>query len=223
MDITYRPLCRRDYPSVKAIIFDAWEADGIIKDPETVSEILSTYLYGTLVKSNFTLAAECDGQVVGFLFGRHGSLFQSTKRLDWYLPYIWALLKMEFSPNGRQALKFNKITNRTNRKLRYRHARHYDGELTLFAIDRRYRGRGIGRHLEEKFNSFMAENGARNYYLYTDTYSNYQFYDKHGFRQVAEETVDWEEYHEEVPPRYFIYDYELSPAYARNRGEALTV
>ncbi len=210
MDISYRPVKKSDYRALKTLIYDAWETHDVITERETVDEILDTYLFGSLLKSNYAQVAEYDGQAVGFLFGRHGGHFRSFLRPDWYVRYLAAQIRMHFSPHGTLALKMDKITARTNKKLKRSHLKHYDGELTLFVVGASYRGLGIGSHLVAGFHSFLARHRASSYYLYTDTYSTYGFYDARGYRKVAEETVDWEDFQEATPPRYFIYEYNLA-------------
>lgn len=83
----------------------------------------------------------------------------------------------------------------------------YDGELSFFAIDQKSRGLGLGRTLFEKAVKEMRTDGLRNFYLFTDTSCNWQFYEHLGLtrRQARSQTLQIEG--ERTEMTFFIYDY----------------
>ena len=62
----------------------------------------------------------------------------------------------------------------------------FDGELVLFVTDTSVQRHGIGTTLLRQFYQFMEQNNSKNIYLFTDTTCNYGYYQKKGYRQIAE-------------------------------------
>ena len=79
--------------------------------------------------------------------------------------------------------------------------------MALFIIDDEYQGQGIGTKLERDFSKFLLDNGEEYLYLFSDTYSNYQFYENRNYVRGGELVVDFDiEGEKEFPlPIYFIY------------------
>lgn len=145
------------------------------------------YIESSLMDANWTDVA-CDSQgVVGFLFGRidkyrgevadKGSMFGEIPTFAKYivgkyrktpgiLTLFWTVVLTEFK------LKLNMPKS--------------DAEIRLFIVDSKYRGRGIGGMLMDRFLGTVRDVGSTLATVYTDDkMSNWQFYEKYGFRKVG--------------------------------------
>lgn len=60
------------------------------------------------------------------------------------------------------------------------------GEVTLFVVDQHYRGHGIGKQLLNRFLQYAQQRRVNRVTLYTDPLSNWQFYERYGFRRCGE-------------------------------------
>ena len=118
---------------------------------------------------------------------------------------------MLFSYPGRRGLKITQITNRVNRKLLKPFNKELKNELILFIVDEKYRGKGIGTQLEKMYTDFLKENKVKKMFLFTDTYSNYEYYEHRGYERKGSLPVDFKTKHEEIDPisEYYIYIKEL--------------
>ena len=115
---------------------------------------------------------------------------------------------MLFNRDGQKELREEHRIARTDNDLIRYHRGQFDGELCLFATDERFRGHGAGIDLLRLFHAFLREKGAKDYFVYTDTYSNYEFYNRQGFRQISSETVDLGD-GMNPKPTFFLYEYRL--------------
>lgn len=68
-----------------------------------------------------------------------------------------------------------------------KHAGHrYDAEVVLFIVDPEAQGLGVGGHLFDALMAYLRVNGAKRYFLFTDTSCNYGFYEHRGLKRVSE-------------------------------------
>jgi len=145
------------------------------------------YIESSLMNANWTEIAYDSQGVVGFLFGRidkyrgeaavPGSLFGELPMLAKYivgkyrktpgiLELFWTLLLTELK------LKINMPRS--------------DAEIGLFIVDSKHRGKGIGGMLIDRFLHTARDVGSTLTTVCTDDKtSNWQFYEKYGFRRVG--------------------------------------
>ena len=110
-----------------------------------------------------------------------------------------------------RGLKITRITNKTNKALYKNSPIKPTSELVLFIVDSRYRGHSIGSMLEKNFCEYLISQGRDTVYLYTDTYSNYGFYERRGYVRFGEMEVNFNLPEEGEPlPKYYIYVKELN-------------
>ena len=207
MEIFCRNLKKSDFPALRHMIYEAWDF-GYDADAVSTRELLDDYLYEYLAKSNFCKVAVADGTVISFLLGRCNRLGTWKHRLRYFFPRNFARFRMLFNRDGQKELREEHRIARADSDLIRYHRGQFDGELCLFATDERFRGHGAGVDLLRLFHAFLRENGAKDYFVYTDTYSNYEFYNRQGFRQISSETVDLGD-GMEPKPTFFLYEYRL--------------
>lgn len=62
----------------------------------------------------------------------------------------------------------------------------YDAELALFAISEEARGKGIGKSLYQQAIEYMRKDKLESFYIFTDDYCNYGFYEHMGLKRKGE-------------------------------------
>ena len=205
MSITYRDMNRGDYQAVKTLIRQAWFDEYEFSD-RVKNSYARAYLRIYLADSNYRKVA-CDGdKVIGFLLGKHRKIKFSIKFCNLFLLF-WIRFGFIFSKPGRRKNKILSKTENVNKRLHKKHEKFLFNELALFIIDEDYQGQGIGTHLERDFSTYLKENNEEYLYLFSDTYSNYQFYENRNYVRGGELVVDFDiDGEKEFPlPIYFIY------------------
>ena len=209
MDILYRDAKKKDYKDIKRLIGEAW-FDEYMEEygfkPWVVELYRKGYIYMYLAESNYIKVAEADNKVVGFLFGRikKASFF---KALKYRILLYFVGLRLLLTKAGRRGLKINRITNITNKRLIKNSKMDLESELCLFIVDENYRNLHIGSKLHKDFLEHLEKIGIKNNYLFTDTYSDYFYYERRGYVRKAELEVNFGmgEEDENDLPKYYIY------------------
>ena len=205
MNITYRTATKDDYKEIETLVGKAW-----FDDYEFSNRVKKLYRIGYtasyLAESNYKMVAMCDGKVVGFLLGRYKRV-GFFKALPFKLKMLAVGFNLLFTRPGRRGLKITRITNKTNINLVKQTKTKLESELCLFVVDEDYRNYHIGSTLHKMYLDFLVENKIRNNYLYTDTYSDYFYYERRGYKRMGELVVDFKIKDEvENPlPIYYIY------------------
>lgn len=209
MAITYMPMTKQDYNEIKQLITEAWFSDYPFKK-RYIKLYASFYLNMYLAASDYKIVAKDGDKVVGFIFGNLNKApftqrFISNTKLFFYSLY------MIFSYPGRRKLKITRITKRVNKKLLKPYKKTHKNELTLFIVDEAYQGKGIGSTLEKMYTTYLKDHGINNVYLFTDTYSNYEYYEHRGYTRKGTSLVDFKTKDKEIDPvsEYYIYIKEL--------------
>lgn len=210
MSIQYRKMNRGDYQAVKALIRQAWFDEYDFKD-RVKNAYARAYLRIYLADSNYRMVACNDeNEVIGFLLGKRRKVNFFVKHYHLFMLF-WIQLGFIFTKPGRRKNKILRKTEEVNRRLLKKHEKYLFNELALFIIDEDYQGQGIGTKLERDFSDYLKANNEKYLYLFSDTYSNYEFYERRNYVRGGELVVDFDiEGEKEFPlPIYFIYYKEL--------------
>lgn len=209
MDIKYETMTKQDHKAIKRLITEAWFSDYPFKE-KYIKLYASGYLNMYLAKSDYQVVVKDKDKVVGFIFGNikkapFKQRFISKLKLFFYFIY------MLFSYPGRRGIKITLITNKVNKKLLAPYKKLVKNELILFIVDEKYRGHGIGSNLEKMYTDALKEKGIKNVFLFTDTYSNYEYYEHRGYKRKGALPVDFKLKNSEIDPvsEYYIYIKEL--------------
>ena len=66
----------------------------------------------------------------------------------------------------------------------------YDGELSIIIVDKKYRGKGIGKKLFARMIQLAKRDKMNKMVILTDETSNYSFYERKGLKKIYEKRVD---------------------------------
>jgi GNAT superfamily N-acetyltransferase len=185
--ISFRRYSPEDLQACTKLAEDAWPPGPDLAAKNAGTWGMEGYIESSLMDANWTEVAYDSQGVVGFLFGRidkyrgevavPGSFFGELPTLAKYivgkyrktpgiLALFWTLLLTELK------LKVNMPRS--------------DAEIGLFIVDSKHRGKGIGGVLIDRFLRTAREVGSTLATVYTDDKtSNWQFYEKYGFKRVG--------------------------------------
>ena len=88
----------------------------------------------------------------------------------------------------------------------------FDGEVSILILDKKYRGKGIGKRLLTELFNLAQKDNIKNLQILTDESCNYRIYENLGCIKVYETIVENKEYDKLeniVTEKAFIYKKEL--------------
>ena len=202
--IDYRKVREADYTKVEELIRKTW---GSKKNHSAQIEraLRKVNLYHYLSEQNFSCVAVRKGEVVGIILGRSEHLPYLPNKLKYLLPLLWNKAKLALSRRGRRILRNHTAEAQADRQLLRSAKKQFDGELVLFVTDRSVQRHGIGTALLRRFYQFMEQNNSRNLYLFTDTTCNFGFYQRKGYRRIAEKRVRYQTPKGPASEDHFLY------------------
>ena len=156
--IIYRSFAPEDIPALAEIVGETWNFRRMCRRGEDPAVMALDYLKGCLAESTAAFVAEEDGKAAGLI---------SVRAEKKTLPRLFLSEKREEADGG-----LRRQAEEAGMK--------FDGELTLFAVRPKMRGRGAGRELYRRALDYLKEEGCRRFFLYTDSSCTYQFYDARG-------------------------------------------
>jgi ribosomal protein S18 acetylase RimI-like enzyme len=181
----FRQLRQDDANACSRLAFDAWIADPDENDGVTDPLVMEGYVQTFLVRSNWTEVVQDSGKVIGLLFGRIRNLGENAgsrslaTKLRMVPQFLFGIRGQHISPIVLLHFfmtEFMVLVNVPNS----------DAEVNLIIVGSKYRGKGLGRKLMERFLGAARDAGCRRVTLYTDDKaSNWKFYEIIGFRKVA--------------------------------------
>ncbi|UOE95150.1 MULTISPECIES: GNAT family N-acetyltransferase [Bacillaceae] len=209
MNVEIRDIRKEDLEPIKAITADTF-AKGFIEDKNTLNAAITMmFMSPILNKSTFGRVATLDGEVIGVIFGsRVGEI------------PTYRLLQEDYSNELLQLLNLNDVernlfidlmskTNEAYSELISGKEDEFQGCLEFFAVSEKARGKKIGKKLLDELISYFTDTEAKKIYVYTDTISNYGFYDYNGFTRFNEEVTVFELPNGKFENKNFIYEYKL--------------
>lgn len=66
---------------------------------------------------------------------------------------------------------------------------HFDGEISLLIVDKKYRGKGIGQKIINKTFEYAKKDNMKNIEILTDESCNFKFYEHCGCKKVYEKNI----------------------------------
>lgn len=177
-----RPARAADLPALADILRDLWHTDvpsGAYAHLEGLHDVLCC-----LDRSTHHLVAALDGAPVGICCGCtgapvpagpwHAETERTTRALD------------ELDPEAAaQWDAYRRAAEDINRALIAQAGLAGAAEIVLLAVGATARGRGIGRELLGRMETLLAQGGAAQAFLCTDTDCDWPFYERLGLARVA--------------------------------------
>jgi len=186
-EVSFRRYAPGDIPVCARLAKEAWPADESVAAGYSEQTGMEGYTEYSLSVSNYTEIATAQEGVVGFLFGRiDGYPGKPIERQSTFgeLPSL-IRSSIERDQSFRSMFGFLWSLVLTDLKLMLRTPKS-DAAIEMFIVDSRHRGRGIGSELIERFLKAARDSEARLVTVYTDDrMSNWQFYERKGFRRVG--------------------------------------
>lgn len=186
--VIYRTIEKKDYPKVRNLIRTSFGLDDYVSDSKTLELVNRRYLCSSLAEQTYNLVAEVDGQVAGVIMGasdhaKHtaGNIVNALQSLCYSLRIILFHRKAYSGQGNIHQAYGDLIRDRRNQ---------YDGVLTLFIVQEKFQGLGIGKELLRAVQEYWKGQGTSSSYLYTDDTCNYVFYEHMGFTRANERKVD---------------------------------
>lgn len=201
-----------DFDCIRSLINQTWRIDRFCSDEKLLETGLDLFLRSSLMNSNYTLVAEENGKVIGFILGRTDKGFNLLGNLLLHLPHIlWNTLSfIARNKSDQKLLQFVGVLNSSYKKILKLAKTKFDGELVLFIVDTEEQGKGIGRSLMNRFIGKCRTKGVRKLRVFTDTECSYGYYDYNGFRRLHELETDAQMLEGTLSLTIFLYEYSVS-------------
>ncbi|KAF6655167.1 GNAT family N-acetyltransferase [Paenibacillus polymyxa] len=210
MNLDIRDIRKEDIEPIKSIIADTWNAKDFIEDDGIINAAVTMmFISPILNKSTFGRVATLDGEVIGVIFGsRVGEITSYRLLQEDYTSELLQLLNL----NDIERKVFVELTSMTNEaysKLIRGKEDEFQGCLEFFAVSEEARGKKVGKQLFNELISYLRNTKTNKIYVYTDTMSNYGFYDHNGFFRLDEEVTVFNLPNGKLENTNFIYEYKL--------------
>lgn len=203
-----RAFQKSDRPALENIVRQTWEYDRFCS-PKIAAKMAKLYFNSCLINQTFTRVAEVDGMPVGIIMGKN--IQRHPCPLSLRLACLASFISLFLNREGRKVFKVFAGVQEIDDALLASCKREYGGELAFFAIQKEYRGRGLGRKLFQTVVDYMQSQKVTAFYLFTDTTCNYPFYEHLGMQRCAEKKQTLHIQGQKMETTFFVYDYQIKP------------
>ncbi|RRJ64630.1 GNAT family N-acetyltransferase [Paenibacillus oralis] len=210
MNLDIRDVRSGDIEPIKSIISNTWNAKKFIEDEDVINAAVTMMFVGPVLnKSTFGRVAALDGKVIGVIFGSRVGETTSYRLLqEDYTSELLQLLNLNDMERN-LFVELTSVTNEAYSKLIRGKENEFQGCLEFFAVSEEARGKKIGKKLFNELISYLRDTKANKIYVYTDTMSNYGFYEHNGFVRLDEEVTVFNLPTGKLENTNFIYEYQL--------------
>ena len=191
MQITLRDYQKEDFKELQAIVRKTWHYDEFCS-PKTAAKLANVFL---------------SNKPVGIILVKNRAIHKCP--VKYRLKQIESILSLYLSKEGRKVSKIFGSVNGIDKQLLADVNKSYPAELSLFAVDSSYRGKGIGKQLFNAALEYLKEQRLNEFYLFTDTSCNYGFYEHQGLVRRCEREHLFNIKNQQAKMNFFIYDYQL--------------
>jgi len=155
--------------------------------------------------------------VIGFLFGRINSDYNMKNKIMAFFSMFALPIKVIIGRFGiagiykrpSKRFTFFKKLILNDIKVMRNHPKKTDGEINLFFVDSKYRGKGIGRMLMDRFIDNAKNKNAKVITAYTVQIGNWKFYETYGFKRYSTFDDDLTSYIKNENVKGFVYAIDL--------------
>lgn len=181
--IKYRKFKSSDITYMEEMFCKAFELESYSSDKHVMHHILANYLYTYLQRESYIIIAECNSRPVGFLIGNYRDKIKNKTRIKYYLLRQYHKAFLTHISSGQKYFHCKSLIQKTDKALIKAKQSAFDSELILFVVDDSVQGRGVGTTMLHMFKEYLLSNGGRKLYLYTDDYSNVNYYRRMSFKE----------------------------------------
>lgn len=179
----FREYREQDRSALEDIVRMTWHYDALCS-PKTAARLAKVYLSSCLANQTYTQVAVIDGMPAGIIMANDRKEHRCPLHLR--AKMITAVISLYLSREGRSVTKIFGCVNGIDKDLLKQCGWNYRGELAFFAVSEKYRGKGVGKRLFQKASEYMRGQGITEFFLFTDTSCNYQFYEHQGMIRRGE-------------------------------------
>lgn len=205
-DIIYRTIKKEDYKQISNLIAESFDLNSYIVDEESLKEVKEHYLYSCLAEATYINIAEIKGKIIGVIMGNSKNDYKLYKHIIFIAKIFKYRLKKQLTRENDLNYKQIQIIYK---ELLDRHKNKFDGILTLFLVDKKYRGLGIGYKLFTNLLLYLKNKRTNRIYLYTDSECNYHFYEKQGFNLLEIKACNLLKNNKNFNMDIFLYEYQV--------------
>lgn len=207
--IIIRDVEKKDLPKIKAIIGRTWKLDRLIENGSSLEGALGIYINAILHRSSFGKVAVLHDQVIGCIFGSYLDDEPICRFLQEEGASHTLALLAAMDHERTNIMEFISKTFHTHELLISDTINDYQGCLEFIAVEEEARGLKIGRKLWDELSNYFKSKKAGYIYVFSDTDSNYGFYDYHGFSRKKEKTINFDFTFQQEKQTMFLYDYQF--------------
>lgn len=206
-NIIYRNILNTDHEKIISLIIKTWPFKDNIHSKNNLNTFARFMFTGSLMDSSYGMVALTDDQIVGFIMG---SVKKGKKRFLRFGPIVQALrcLTSFFFMNR---IDRNNIFEYLKVPGIYKEMKNkgkWDGEIVFFAVEDKYRGLGIGKNLMKGLENYFSEIAANKVNVFTDSDSNYGFYDSQDYKLINEKEFTFNMIPDPKTLKMFLYERE---------------
>lgn len=190
--IKYRRFKSSDLTDMEKMFCKAFELESYSNDKNVMHHILANYIYTYLQRESYVIIAECNSKPVGFLIGNYRYNIKKKTKIKYFFLKQYHRAFLTHISSGKKYFHCKSLIQETDKALIKSKKSLFDSELILFVVDDSMQGRGVGTTMLQMFKKYLLSNGGQTLYLYTDDYSNVNYYRKMSFKEEDSRRVKLE-------------------------------
>lgn len=202
MQLEFRDFAPRDLDTFATVVGRVFKDDTYTDNPELTRCLLRHELIDYLRHQNYAKVVVEGDKPVGILIAEVG---EKKLRRPFLLEALDCHLRLLCHRAGRTYLRYRRGLRHTDMRLLT--GQRYHAELRLFIVVEGYRNLGIGHKLLLDFQKACAQHRIKEYFLFTDSYCDVDYYKERGFHLVAERTYDF--FRTDPPAKYYLFTKKL--------------
>jgi ribosomal protein S18 acetylase RimI-like enzyme len=187
-NLVYREITKDDFDGLINLLQETWNFEDAIHDHQSRMRFLHLLLSSTMLTSSWGQVSIHDNEIVGFIMGlakKDKTGLQKTFSLKVMIINMASLFFLNRS-DKKGVESYFQVPKAYNSM---RKGRAFSAEITLLAVSKKCQGLGIGKHLVNNVLSYFSSMAAGSIGVFTDSESNYGFYDHSGFERIDARTI----------------------------------
>ena len=205
--VIIRSVRTEDMPGIRAMIAGLWDWGHMTDDDTVISARIGLYLNELLHGSSFGKIALIGKKAAGAIFGMVRGEEPALRMMQQDMTEDLMVLLSATDIERAAVCEYISLIKSAYADMMGGREDGYDGEIVFLGVEEDARGRGIGRRLWESAKEHFIARKARKIYTYTDTESDFGFYEHIGFERVSERRSTFVSGKERFEMDSFLYAY----------------